>query len=371
VAYYYGAEHNLAAPAVSYSVTPIVPGFTLVTDGPEGVNDVLTDVERIKFLAPTHVSDVDNNGTSDLVFQNNATGQIAVNGSTLTTTVSATTSVVGTGLFNPDSATDGRNANILLQDLANGQLSVLTDINGTNSNGPMIFTGAALNGSNYNANWKAIATGDFNGDASSDVLLWNSTTNSAEIFTVKPNASDAVGFVSSVNTVAGPGANWKPIATGDFNGDGKSDIIWQNSSTKQVEVYLMDGSTVTNAPSALATSNLTAVGTGDFNGDGFSDVLFKNASGQAVVWFMYGTSHTGTKTVTHPTTPGVTWSVSGAGDVDGNGYSDIIWNDASNDTTSATLFGGPSSLVSSTVTNSNFSVAAPASPFHLTASTGG
>jgi|GEM_PF-4017369 len=371
VAYYYGVENNLAAPANSYNVNPLFPGLTLVSDGPEGVSDLLTDVERIKFLAPSHVSDVNNDGASDLVFQNSLTGQISVNGGTLSTTVSGSTNVIGTGLFNPDSATDGRNANILLQDSANGQLSVLTDIIGSNSTGPVAFSGAALNGSNYNANWKAIATGDFNGDASSDVLLWNSTTSTAEIFTVKPNSTDAVGFVSSVNTVAGPGANWKPIATSDFNGDGKSDILWQNASTKQVEVYLMDGSTVTNTPSAMATSNLTAVGTGDFNGDGFSDVLFKNASGQAVVWFMYGTSHTGTKTVTHPTTPGVTWSVSGAADVDGNGYSDIIWNDTANDTTSATLFGGPSSLVSSTVTNSNFSLSAPPSPFHLIASTGG
>ena len=65
----------------------------------------------------------------------------------------------------------------------------------------------------------------------------------------------------------------------------------------------------------MAASGLTVIGTGDFNGDGNSDILFQNAGGQAVIWYMNGASHVGTKTVTKPS--GAAWSVSGAGDVDG------------------------------------------------------
>jgi hypothetical protein len=32
---------------------------------------------------------------------------------------------------------------------------------------------------------------------------------------------------------------------GDFNGDGKADILWRNSSTGQVEIWLMNGATLT------------------------------------------------------------------------------------------------------------------------------
>jgi hypothetical protein len=109
-----------------------------------------------------------------------------------------------------------------------------------------------------------------------------------------------------------------------------------------------------------------ALGTGDFNGDGFSDVLFKNASGQAVLWFMYGDIHTGTKTITKP---GAGFNLTGSADVDGNGYSDLLWSDASTNVT-ATNLGGPSSLVSTTVLG-NSVLATPGATYQLMDSTGG
>ncbi len=69
--------------------------------------------------------------------------------------------------------------------------------------------------------------------------------------------------------------------------------------------------------------------------------------------------------------PAGTWSVSGAQDVDGNGYSDIIWNNAATDATTATTFGGPASLVSTTVLNPNMGLPTAGNTFHLIASTGG
>ncbi len=214
--------------------------------------------------------------------------------------------------------------------------------------------------------WKAISTGDFNGDAASDVLLQNQSTGVAQIMFLNTNAADAIGTVNSVAVLTTPGVNWKAISAGDFNADGKSDVLWQNSSTKQVQFRLMNGTTVVNSPLTQSAAGLTAVGTGDFNGDGFSDALFKNASGQAVVWFMYGDIRTGTKTVAKP---GAGFNLSGAGDVDSNGYSDLIWTDALNNAT-ATLLGGPSSLASTTVIGSS-GLTHPGAGYNLLASTGG
>ena len=53
-------------------------GVTIVARVPTAVTfDTLNRVDRVKFLAPSHVSDLDNNGYGDLVFQNSTTGAIA------------------------------------------------------------------------------------------------------------------------------------------------------------------------------------------------------------------------------------------------------------------------------------------------------
>ena len=38
-----------------------------------------------------------------------------------------------------------------------------------------------------------------------------------------------------------PIMNWKIVGTGDFNSDGKPDILWRNTSTGQNGVWYMDG----------------------------------------------------------------------------------------------------------------------------------
>ena len=44
--------------------------------------------------------------------------------------------------------------------------------------------------------------------------------------------------------VANPGPSSKAIGTGDFNHDGNSDILLQNTSSGQVSVWEMNGNTI-------------------------------------------------------------------------------------------------------------------------------
>ena len=44
---------------------------------------------------------------------------------------------------------------------------------------------------------------------------------------------------------------------------------------------------------SLETTNWPIVETGDFNGDGMSDILWRDTSGNTAIWFMNGATPTG------------------------------------------------------------------------------
>jgi hypothetical protein len=41
--------------------------------------------------------------------------------------------------------------------------------------------------------------------------------------------------------------NWQIAGVGDFDGDGKADLVWRNTATGDVAMWLMSGWTVTNS----------------------------------------------------------------------------------------------------------------------------
>src|SRR5439155_12406873 len=80
----------------------------------------------------------------------------------------------------------------------------------------------------------------------------------------------------------------------DFNGDGKADILWQNSSTGQRLIWLMNGTTRTSAVSlGFVATSWSIAGSSDLNGDGKADILWQNSSTRPrMIWIMKGTPHT-------------------------------------------------------------------------------
>ncbi|MBA2589718.1 MAG: VCBS repeat-containing protein [Alphaproteobacteria bacterium] len=359
VAYFSGRE-------TQYMITGALPGPVTVAGGPDAT-DKLTNIERVKFLSPSHVSDTNNNGFGDLIFQNNTTGDIFISvqpGGPIQSVAAAGFKVIGTGQFSPD--TD-RNAGLLLQDTA-GNLEVITAITGPAPTTTFSTTALTLPMGVSTAGWTAISAGDFNGDASSDVLLQDGMGN-ARILIVKANSTDAIGTVNSASTVTGPGASWNIVSSGDFNGDGKSDILWSNNTTGQTEVFLMNGGTIATTGAALNNGvNLKAVGSGDFNNDGKSDIMFQNQTDfSAQIWTMNGAVQTGMPiNIAAPTvvTPGDNFILRGAEDINNDGFSDLLFSDSQNNVKAALLTTGGATLATVTL-------GAPAAAFHLIASTGG
>jgi len=81
------------------------------------------------------------------------------------------------------------------------------------------------------------------------------------------------------------------VGTGDFNGDGKFDILLQNAATGQVWQWQMNGAAI------AATNNVGSPGpswhvaaVGDYNGDGMADVVLQNGDGHVWQWLMNGST---------------------------------------------------------------------------------
>ncbi len=75
-----------------------------------------------------------------------------------------------------------------------------------------------------------------------------------------------------------PDTNWKIVAVGDINGDGKTDLIWHHQTTGDIGYWLMDGGSVISSsyftPSQVPDTNWKIVAVGDINGDGKTDLIW-------------------------------------------------------------------------------------------------
>ena len=90
-------------------------------------------------------------------------------------------------------------------------------------------------------------TGDFNGDGKSDILLQNANTGAC--FVWEMNGLSLLDGSSSGNVGWTPGKDWQVANVGDYNGDGKSDILLQNSATNACFVWEMNGLNLLSANS--------------------------------------------------------------------------------------------------------------------------
>ena len=126
--------------------------------------------------------------------------------------------------------------------------------------------------------------GDFNGDSKDDVLLRNvdgsfhySPMNGRSVIASKAGKAEITSDLEYI--VAG---------IGDFNGDGKADVLLRHETTGSWLVYAMNGKE--HVKGATGSANLSIdleyslAGMADFNGDGSDDVLLRHSDGN---WYLY------------------------------------------------------------------------------------
>ena len=162
---------------------------------------------------------------------------------------------------------------------------------------------------------------DFNGDGKTDLLWQNQLTGAVVAWMLEGTTVHDRGVIAS--EVDAP---WQIAGVGDLDGDGKADLLWRHRRTGEVVVWLMNGSTRRSGTSLAPSSDPTwqIVGLGDVDGDRKADVLWHNTrTGALVVWFMDGSTVRSSGTLA-PSSD-VAWQVAGLGDLDGDGKADVLW----------------------------------------------
>lgn len=190
--------------------------------------------------------------------------------------------------------------------------------------------------------WSVSTAGDVNGDGISDVIVGAPTGNAAYIFTGEDVALPTLPTLTVLPTLTGTGGFGSAVSTaGDVDSDGLADVLVGAPDNAEATLYYgaTAGPTITTTVTGAAGSWFgMAVNTaGDVNGDGFADVLvgapILSDSGLTDAGQM--ALYTGAPDLPTPTgeaewrlngsgISGFGWSFEMAGDVNGDGYTDAI-----------------------------------------------
>jgi VCBS repeat protein len=174
------------------------------------------------------------------------------------------------------------------------------------------------------ANVSTLSKNDFDANNKSDLLLQNSSTNHPDVMVdLLTGNGSAIASSATITTPSG----WAVEAAADFNNDGNSDIVLQNSDGTP-QIWLMNGTSVTSTVTLTNPgSSWHIIAAADFNNDGTSDLLFQNQNGSTSIWEMNGTSVVSTAVIGNP---GTSWHAIGAGDFNNDGNADILFQNIDN-----------------------------------------
>ncbi|MBW7974351.1 FG-GAP-like repeat-containing protein [Bradyrhizobium sp. BR 10289] len=240
----------------------------------------------------------------------------------------------GTADFNGDGKTDL----LFLNDTTHGV--AMWQMNGT-----QIITSPQIGTINAAAGWHFQTMGDFNGDGMSDLLFLNDTTHGVAIWQMNGTQIVASPQVGSINAAAG----WHFQDTGDFNGDGKTDLLFLNDITHGVAIWQMNGTQIAASPqvgSINAAAGWHFQNTGDFNGDGKTDLLFLNDTTHGVaIWQMNGTQIAASPQIGSINAVGG-WRYDATGDYNGDSKTDLLFENTTTHALAVWLLDGQNILAS-------------------------
>jgi len=119
---------------------------------------------------------------------------------------------------------------------------------------------------------------DVNGDGFADIVWTNPNDNSVYVW-----INDQTGnFVRK--RISDHPAGFTLYGAGDINGDGKTDLIWTNPTTNQMAWWIMNGDAVVDEEVRSVAPGYTMSSVADYNGDGLADILWVGTAGDVYEW---------------------------------------------------------------------------------------
>lgn len=220
-----------------------------------------------------------------------------------------------------------------------------------------VTTGEVGDFSTWCHNTKA-AVGDFDGDGKSDIVCtggskWETVTDSIPVAYSNGRQGGwqvETGEAVTFNSMAGAGKDNAQFLLGDFDGDGKTDVVAFSPGNAALSIPVAFSNsrgdwTVVQGGHALAADK-TAAEVGDFDGDGRDDLLLLGPDTKGFVTVLYSKGRTGWavknlsvgRWANRATSEGVHRFV---GDFDGDGRADICLSDSFAGQDLMFLFGMP------------------------------
>ena len=191
---------------------------------------------------------------------------------------------------------------------------------------PTTFQSSAAPGCTFCPSTRSVATGDFNGDGKLDVINVDTSNN---INVTLGNGDGTFQLPTITNAAVGVG--YYSLAVGDFNGDHVLDVaLWGLSSNSEVHVYLGAGNGTFTTGGIFVAPNSNnfipgpnSIAAADLNGDGKLDLVAVTSFNGAFVFIGNGDGTFQTPTNYSPGTSGGCCDGVAVGDLNGDGKLDL------------------------------------------------